>query len=195
MTNTQSFAKRELDILSKSSTDPNNRPLIEPFAKEILLLAEKFGKSGQSGGSAPMTATAISHAVKKLLLQEPICPITGIEGEWMNVAEYGGGKDEKHCVWQNNRCGCLFMGVNKKPYYLDAIIWKTQNEGTFCGSTFMPDGSKILSRQYVKSFPFTPKTFYIDVIEKEVKKDDWELYVKDERQLKKVFKYYDKYII
>jgi len=193
MTNTQLFALRELEILSKSSTDPHNRPLVEPFIPEILALAEKFGLSGQGGGSAPYTATAISHAVKKLLLQEPICPITGIAEEWINMSGYGGGKDEKDLVWQNRRCGCLFKDSENRPYYLDAIIWKTQNGGTFSGSAFLTKREIVWSRQFVKKFPFTPKTFYIDVTEVEVKKGDWEFYIKNEQQLKKVFKYYDKY--
>lgn len=196
MTNTQRFALSELEILSASSTDPQNRPIIEPFKNEILALCERFGKSGQSGGSAPYTATCISHAIKKLLLQEPICPITGIDQEWVNIAEYGNGKDEKHCVWQNKRCGPLFKDIDNKAYYLDAIIWKTQTGNTISGSAILKKGDEYvtyLSRQYIKSFPFTPKSFYIDVIEKEVTKDDWEFYIKSEKQLEKVFKYYDKF--
>ena len=69
MNNTLTHAQRELDILVKSCPDPENRPIIEGFIPEILALVEKFGKSGQSGGSAPYTATAISQAVKKLCLQ------------------------------------------------------------------------------------------------------------------------------
>lgn len=60
MTNIQKFAKRELDILEATTPDA----IITPFAKEILALCEAFGKSGQSGGSAPYTASAISQAVK-----------------------------------------------------------------------------------------------------------------------------------
>jgi hypothetical protein len=82
MTNTQRYAQRELDILVKSAS-VDDRPIIEEFIPEILALCEKFGKSGQSGGSAPYTATALSHAIKKLCLQESICPITGIEDEWI----------------------------------------------------------------------------------------------------------------
>lgn len=48
-------------------------------------------------------------------------------------------------------------------------------------------------RAYIKSFPFTPKTFTIDVIDEEVAKDDWEMYIKDANQLKEVYEYYDKY--
>ena len=114
MTNTQNFAARELSILSKSATDPNDRPLIEPFIPEILALAEKFGLSGQSGGSAPYVASAISQAVKKLLLQEPICPIMGIEEEWVDVGHLGDGN--KDVVWQNNRCSNLFKNESHQSY-------------------------------------------------------------------------------
>lgn len=194
--NTHNFAKRELEILSKSSTDKDNRPIVEPFIPEILALCERFGKSGQSGGSAPYTASALSKAIKTLCLQEPICPITGIDDEWVNVSEYGSGKDEKECVWQNTRCSALFKNSEGKCWYLDAIVWKTQKGIGWSGSALLKDGNafvKYMSRQYVKSFPFTPKTFYIDVIEKEVAKDDWEFYIKNPKQLERVFKYYDKY--
>ena len=73
MTNTQKFAKQELDILAATVPDA----IVTPFAKEILALCEAFGKSGQSGGSAPYTASVIAQAVKKLCLQEPICDVTG----------------------------------------------------------------------------------------------------------------------
>lgn len=89
MKNTMTHAERELDILVKSATDPNNRPIIEEFIPEILALVRKFSNSGQSGVSAPYTASAISSAVKKLCLQEPICPITGIDEEWIDVGRLG----------------------------------------------------------------------------------------------------------
>ena len=192
MTHTQSFAKQELDILAATAPDA----IVTPFANEILALCEAFGKSGQSGGSAPYTATAISKAVKKLLLQEPICPVTGIDDEWVDVAELNEGVT----LYQNKRCSGLFKESNGRCWYVDAIIKKTQNGTTWSGNFWLSkedyltgDKSKIIgSAQYVKSFPFEPKTFYIDVIEEEVAPDDWEMYVKDLKQLEKVWEYYDK---
>ena len=193
-TNTYSFAETELDVLSKSSTD---RPIIEPFRNEILALCEAFGNSGQSGGSAPYTASAITQAIKKLLLQEPICSITGINEEWAQVT-YPDVEDEM--MYQNKRCSALFKNKNGKCYYLDAIVKKTQTGNCWSGSFWLSkqdyltgDKSKMVHcRQYIRSFPFIPKTFYIDVIEEEVAKDDWEMYLKDPKQLEKVFKYYKK---
>lgn len=196
MTNTQRFAATELGILIATTPDA----IIRDFVPEILALCEKFGESGQSGGSAPYTATALSQAIKKLCLQEPICPVTGIDDEWMDVSEHTANNLK---CFQNKRCSALFKegSSNLSAYYLDAIIVKTQNGQTYstncgaiCKTVSKIYGNKIYSRNYVKSFPFIPKTFYIDVIEKEVAKDDFEFYVKDERQLKRVWKYYNRYI-
>lgn len=188
MTNTYNHAKVELDILVNSSTDPDNRPIIEPFIPELLALAEKFGKSGQSGGSAPYVASALSHAVKHICLQQPICDITGAEDEWVNVADMSDGDDP---IYQNKRAGAIFKNKDGQSWYLDAIIWITQTGSTWGGLAILPNGEKISGHQYIKSFPFEPKTFIIDVTEKEVAKDDWEFYINDETKLIKVFEYYN----
>lgn len=189
LSNTATFAKRELDILIKSATNPENRPIIEPFTSEILSLVDKFGHSGQSGGSAPYTAAALSQAIKKLCLHEAICPITGIDDEWIDVAEMNGGET----LYQNNRCYGLFKGADRQAWYVDAIIWKDQKGRTFTGKVFTKNGASEMlhSGQYIKSFPFTPKSFYIDVISYETKPDWWEHYVKHPKQLEKVFRYYN----
>lgn len=203
MTNTYKHAKQELDILAATVPDA----IVTPFAKEILALCEKFGKSGQSGGSAPYTATAISKAVKKLLLQKPICDVTGHESEWFDVSEAYGG----NVTYQNNRCSALFKdGIESKAHYLDAIVWKGVDEyDTFTGSVYIDDEEFefIRSSQFVK-FPFKPKTFYIDVVRVPISKEDAEqrdlhyfedsfdgcyyIILKDPKQLDKVFEYYDK---
>lgn len=214
--NTMRYAERELQILSKSATDPDNRPIIEEFIPEILALCDKFGNSGQSGGSAPYTAAALSQAIKKLCLQEPICPVMNLPEEWVDVSRLGDGVGPE---FQNARCGCLFKdGLNGRPYYLDAIVWKGEEDGdAFIGTV---EGYR--SRQYVKSFPFEPKTFYIDVVREELPEDwdqepfiegkdwydtaefertgikNWHKYkyrslIKDKSQLERVFKYYDRF--
>lgn len=195
MTATYLIAKQEIDILIKSHADPENRPLIEPFKDEILALCEKFGNNGDSGGSAPYVANAIAHTIKHLLLQQPISPITGIAEEWILVAD-----DEFGPLYQNVRCGSIFKNENSQAYYIDAITKKTQNGFEFNGPMWLSKDdylagnidNKLTCKHFIKSFPFTPKTFYIDVIEEEVARDDWEMYVKDPRQLEEVWKYYDR---
>ncbi len=201
--NTMRYAQQELGILCKTAgTEPDDRPVIEEFIPEMLALIDKFGNSGQSGGSAPYTANAICSTLKKLMLQKPICPITGIDEEWCNTIGDGS-------VYQNNRDGAIFKkGIDEKPYYLDAVVWKGDIEGesgndwdTFSGTLW-----GITSRQYIKSFPFTPKTFYIDVtrvpydpsihpVNESVSCGTGEFvyFIKDVKQLDVVWEYYDKY--
>lgn len=186
-TPTAKHAKKEIDILVKTVKEP----IIEPFRDELIALCERFGKSGQSGGSAPFTAAALGQAVKTLCMQRPICDITGIDEEWNDVAEMNGGKT----LYQNNRYSAIFKEENGRAYYIDAIIFKDQRGHTFTSNSVkLQDGTNIGSPQYIKDFPFKPKTFYIDVISTETKKDWWESRIKDEKQLNKVFNYYDKYI-
>lgn len=198
MTNTQSHAKRELDILVANATDPNNRPIIEEFIPEILALCEKFGNSGQSGGSAPYTAKALSMAIEKLCLQKTICPIMGTPDEFYDVSEYSDGVK----MYQNNRLSSIFKdGENGKPYYIEAIIKRTQSGSCWGGRFWLSKEDYLTGNRdlmvsnhcEIKSFPFEPKTFYIDVIEEEVAKDDWEMYLKDPKQLEDVYEYYNKY--
>lgn len=203
MTNTQKFAKRELDILAATVPDA----IITPFAKEILALCEKFGKSGQSGGSAPYTATAISKAVKKLLLQEPICDVTGHESEWSDVSKTCGG----NVTYQNKRCSALFKdGIESKAHYLDAIVWKgVEDYDTFTGRVYIDDKDfELIGSSQLVKFPFKPKTFYIDVVRVPITKEEAEqrdlhyiedgfgecyyTILKDPKQLDKVFEYYDR---
>lgn len=201
MTNTQSFAKQELDILAATVPDA----VVTPFSKEILALCEAFGRSGQSGGSAPFVATAISQAVKHLLLQQPICDVTGHESEWFEVTDTNNGER----MWQNARCSALFKYADDKCSYLDAIVWKGEEDyDTFTGRVYIDDKDFELigSRQYVR-FPFKPKTFYIDVVRVPISKEEAErknMYfiedrfnecyytvLKDPKQLEEVWKYYD----
>lgn len=177
LTSTSRYAKSELDILIKSTPDA----IIIDFIPEILALVEKFGKSGQSGGSAPYTAHALSSTIEKLCLQEPICPITGIDDEWNDVSSYG---DDP--TWQNKRCSSLFKYKDGKIKYIDSIVWKTDSGSCFSGgSVKLKNGDRVNSSQEIRGFPFTPKTFYIDVIQ-----NDRESVVKDESQLDEVFGYY-----
>ena len=202
--NTASKAEHEINILEKTVKDA----IIVPFKKEILALVDAFGKSGQSGGSAPYTAGAISKAVENLCLQKPLGGVTGIDEEWVDVSEYFEGNNELVVTYQNNRLSSVFKKVNKttgkeRSSYIDAIVFKGDNTGGFTSSmVFLPSGGSVGSSLTIKEFPFEPKTFYIDVIETEwadkdekVKKEGggwWTSVVKDEKQLEEVWKYYEK---
>lgn len=161
------------------------------FKREVLRLVEKF-KAYQSPSAAETYAQTLGTLITNLCLQRPICPMTGLDNEWVHIAD----ERVNEPIYQNCRCGPLFKLMDNRAYYLDAIAWKTDSEGgPWSGNAILPDGSKLNSRQYVKSFPFTPKTFIVDVIEVEVAPDDFEFYIKDVSQLDDVFAYYDRYDI
>jgi len=166
MTNTQSHAQVELDILSKSTPDA----VILEFKDEILAICEKFGNSGQSGGSAPYVAGALSSAVKKLCMFQTIAPLTGIDDEWSDVSSYSPGET----LYQNKRNAAVFKD-NSGVWYLDAIVWcgDTPGESGNTWDTFSGTVQGIKSRQYIKEFPFEPKTFYIGVT-REMLPIDWQ---------------------
>jgi hypothetical protein len=184
--NAGDFAKSELDLLIKTCDDA----IVKEFIPEIIAIVDKFGESGQSGGSAPYTSHALSDTIAKLCMFKPISDVTGNDDEWNNVHD----EDKGPVVYQNKRESAIFKDEDNKPYYLDAIIFKDNEGCAFSGSAQLSNGEKINSRQYIKQFPFQPKTFYVDVNRKEISPDNWEHYVKDESQLDEVFEYYDKFI-
>ena len=197
MTNTQKHAKQELEILVENATDPENRPIVEEFIPEILALCEKFGSSGQSGSSAPYTARAISQVIEKLCLQQTIAPITGKDSEWCDVSE----QMHEETLFQNNREGGIFKhGKNGRPYYIDAIVKETQDGIHWSGRFWLSKEDYLTGNQdlmvnnhcYIKSFPFEPKTFYVKVMEEEISKDDFEMFLINPKQLEEVYEYYDK---
>ena len=163
------YAEQELtELFDGESTDPMNRAMMA----DIMELVETFAKQGHSGFSANYCINLFN----KLARYEPLTEILNNESEWMNCAFLD--KDSGH-LFQNKKCFALFKeGKDGKPYYLDAIVWKESDGMCFTGTV-----EGISSRQQVKSFPFRPKTFYVNVGENRT--------VLDRSQLEEVFEYYD----
>lgn len=158
----------------------------------VMELIEIFSKQGHSGMSAPIVADIF----KKLANYEPLCPITGKDEEWNDVSNLIDGRT----LFQNKRCSALFKeGKDEQAYYIDAIIKRDQRGITWSGKAWLNeedwlngDRSKMIDKRgYIKSFPFTPKTFYIDVKDVEVAKDDWESFIVNPSQLDEMREYYD----
>lgn len=187
MSITKSYAQNEFDVLKFTAPDA----IVLEFEKEILYLVDKFNNSGQSGGSAHFVATIISNVIKKLCLQQPISPITNNIDDWMSLSDLGDNEMSQH-----KRNGAVFKYKEEYCYYLDAIIKKTPNGNCWSGSLYLTKEDALNNTNRIetkiKSFPFEPKTFYIDVLEEEVSKDDWIMWVKEPKQLEEVFNYYDK---
>jgi len=164
--NLYDFAKSEIDHLIKTTPDA----IISEFVPEMLSLIDKFGNSGQSGGSAGYTSSAITNALKTLMSFKPISPVTDTPEEWNKCSL-------NPDTYQHKRCSAVFRdGDDSKAHYLDAIVWKGEEEyDTFTGRVYVDDKDfeLISSHQNVK-FPFTPKTFLIDVIRVPIKQEEAE---------------------
>jgi hypothetical protein len=154
----------------KDLTESPNK-WIQENVIELLKVVEKQGHSG----------TSISFLVayfKKLAMFEPLGPLQNTDAEW-------GKTSSGDSTLQNKRLSSVFKkGKNGKPYFLNAIIWKEPD-----GCCFLGRVEKISSSQYIKSFPFTFKKFYIDVT-KRTENEDHKII--DREQLKPVFEYYEK---
>lgn len=170
MGNLTDYAKSELALIGydEKCEAPNSW-----IRDNVLELVELFSKQGHSGSSAPQ----VINLFEKVASYKPLKPIMCTDDEFVEVGDL---------ARQNKRCSAVFRDSEGKPYYIDAIIWKTQNGGCFGDSA-----DNIRGRQYIK-LPFVPKTFYIDVIEEEVAPDDWELRIKDLSQLEQVWEYFEK---
>jgi len=197
------WANKEIDDLLSYAKEKGDNLLVAEFIPEIKSLLKKFADSGQSGGSAPYTASAITKTLEKLFKFHPLTPVMNRDSEW-NRVDWNGGKP----YFQNNKLSSVFKeSETGKPYFLDAIVFKAVGKNyTFTGAVALKEGGedKISSSQYIKSFPFEPKTFVIEVEEKEFKKLPdgtfveeagggwWESWIKNPKDLDQVWEYYNK---
>jgi len=156
--------------------------------ESVLELIEVFSKQGHSGSSASFCI----ECFRKLALYKPLSPTKCNDSEWTDV---GRG------TFQNKRLSSVFKdGKEGNPYYIEAIVFRRQNGICFIGGDVKLSNGKSLGSSQFIHLPFTPKTFYIDVIETEwadreetVEKVGggwWTSRIKDESQLKEVFEYY-----
>lgn len=133
-------AKRELDLLQSEadSDEPGGGDDFQRAINEHLLsMVALFAEEGHSGGSASYSIGML----QRLLSYEPITPLTGADGEWMEVAD---GME------QNTRCSRVFRekGI---AYDIDAVVFREwRGDGSFTGWD---------SARRVK-FPYFPKTRY-----------------------------------
>ena len=182
-------AKMELQIAGLLDENSEYGGMI---GEAVIELIEVFSKQGHSGASAPI----VINLFKKLVKFEPLEAITGKDEEWALV----GTKENGSPWYQNKRCSALFKeGQEGRAYYLDAIVKRDQNGNYWSGFAWLNeedfqtgDRTKMIGKRgYIKSFPFIPKTFYIDVKEVEISKDDWESFVTNPAQLEEIREYYD----
>jgi hypothetical protein len=184
MGNLLEHAKKEMKIAGLYDKDSDYGGMLATAIEKLISTHEKEGHSGMSNG---MVVSLFS----KLARFETITPLKGTEDEWSTEAS----------STQNNRNSAVFKD-DKGTYAISAIVFREENGTTFTGNSVdLSDGRKIGSKQYF-DMPFTPKSFYVDVISKRYDKnkdgsltpnpegDWWEHKVKDESQLDEVYKIY-----
>jgi len=188
----ENHAQAEFEILKKESQDS----VVIEFEKEIISLCNKFHKSGQSGGSAPFVAEAIASTLRKLMLFQPISPLTGGDEEWSDITEMCG----EEVTFQNKRDSRVFKYGNGEACMVSAIVAESENGSCWSGSFWKSKEDlltgnkdlKIKSAQKIKAFPFTPKTFHVKVSDVQIEGDDYEMCCIDSEQLKKALGYFEK---
>lgn len=177
-------AKSELQIAKLFDKDSDYNGAI---GEAVMELIEVFSKQGHSG----MSAQYVIDIFSKVANFEPLLPLTGKDEEW-NLLDYN--DDLKY---QNNRNSAVFKQSDGTVTYNNSIIKRCPDGTCWSGPLYLTREDAInnmnIIRAKVKKFPFTPKTFYIDVIEEEIAKDDWIMWIKDPSQLDEVKKYYELY--
>ena len=142
MSNLLKHAERELKFIGYDGKDEYNN-----MAKAAIMeLLTTFANQGHSGFSA----NYIVNLFNKLAKYETLSPLTGNDDEWSNVSDMSG---DRKTLFQNNRDGRVFKN-DDGAFFTEAIIWTESGESSYTNKD---------SNRYIKSFPFTPKTFYVEV--------------------------------
>ena len=142
MSNLLKHAERELKLIGYDGKDEYNN-----MAKAAIMeLLTTFANQGHSGFSA----NYIVNLFNKLAKYETLSPLTGNDDEWNDVSDMSG---DRKTLFQNNRDGRVFKN-DDGAFFTEAIIWTESGESSYTNKD---------SNRYIKSFPFTPKTFYVEV--------------------------------
>ena len=161
MSNLLKHAERELKLIGYDGKDEYNN-----MAKAAIMeLLTTFANQGHSGFSA----NYIVNLFNKLAKYETLSPLTGNDDEWGNVSDMSG---DRKTLFQNNRDGRVFKN-DDGAFFTEAIIWTESGESSYTNKD---------SNRYIKSFPFTPKTFYVKV--------DKDKNIIDTEEYEKVKEYY-----
>jgi len=174
MSNLINHAETELRLAGLFDKDSDYSGML---GEAVIELIKVFAKQGHSG----MSASMVSNLFNKLSRFKPITPLTFNDDEWGEVS---------NGVYQNKRNSAVFKdNKESRPYYIDAYYKKTQNGGTWGGSLDLGNGTYI-AKCYIKDPKKMPK-ICINVIEREITKDNWEMRIADIKQLDELKKYYD----
>lgn len=179
-------AQTELELAGYFDEDSDYGGMI---GKAVMELMEVFAKQGHSG----MSAGIVSGLFHKLAKHDILQGVTGRDEEWVEAYNDKDGQP----VYQNKRCSAVFKHSDGRATYNDALVKRGLNGACWTGGPLYLTREDAINgvnkiQVEIKEFPFAPRTYYVDVIEEEIAKDDWIMWVKDPSQLDKVFEYYKK---
>ena len=128
----------------------------ESICKDMLELLSVFSSQGHSGFSA----NYLMNCFEKLARFEPIVPLTGEDWEWNDTGDYGYGDR----IYQNKRCSRVFKQEDRFDGQAYDVGGKVFIEHGY------DDNGEETTYSYTNgdsavpiTFPYTPKTEYIDV--------------------------------
>ena len=126
------WAERELEAAGYHANDTEDGP--NKWLRDgTLELLKVFGAQGHSGMSVPLALDLFS----KLASHEPLTPLSGDDGEWVDV---GDG------VFQNNRASNVFKDADGSAYQIDGIVfweWFTDEDGEKSKVSFTSKDSRV----------------------------------------------------
>lgn len=137
-----SHAKTELKLAGMFDTDSDYNGAL---GDAVIDLMKVFSTEGHSGFSASMT-TSLFERVSRY---EVLTPLTGEDDEWV-IHDYGSGP-----YAQNRRCGRVFKNADGSAYDIDGKVFREPS-----GVCYTSYESRV-----PVTFPYVPKTEYIDVPE------------------------------
>lgn len=203
MNNLQEHFQRELDIMRKS-VDKDDPLIIEPFVNDIKNILDTFTNESYTGATAPLASVILTQTIKAILGYQVLSPLTGEDWEWTDISELHGSP-----LWQNVRDSGVFKDEEGNCTYSTSIVWvANESWDRFTGTL-----NGYSSSNYIKEFPFMPKTFFVEVSREPYDKDNPEhqeldvvdtgnainrtegefVYkIKDSAQLEEVFNYYNR---
>ena len=180
MSNLREHAEMELQMAGFLSKESDYNGMI---GEAVLELIDTFSKQGHSGTSAGIAISLF----EKLAQYEPLGALTGEDEEW--------GEAHRDGIFQNRRDSGVFKYPDGRCSYVRDVVKRCPNGSTWTGPLYLTREDAInnvnLIKFEIKGFPFTPKTFFIDVLEEEIAKDDWIMWVKDPKQLDDIREYYN----
>lgn len=138
--NLVAHAQRELEGSYRSGDE-----MSIAMADHLIDMVRVFSAEGHSGFSAGYATSALGA----LLRFEPLGPLTGEDGEWMEIGEQNG-----KALYQNRRCGRIFK-EGGYAYDVEGVVFREPSGACYTGR----------HRRVPVRFPYDPKTVTVDVPE------------------------------